>query len=413
MKTRRKFLRKGLIILLTLSLVFLATMGGAVSQAEEIHLGILLSLTGDLAEFSTSVLKAMRMAVDDINDAGGPLGKKIKLFVADEATDPEQAITGARKLISVNRVNAIIGPFSDGVLAIYSFCRGHEIPIISHWSGTTELDTIGGDYQFRTCPSDSFSGYVVGRFVHDDLGYKKIGMVILNTENYRSYALGIREQFEKLGGTIVSEIIVNPGQTSYRSALRDVHKAGPDLVYLGVGLDEAPIILKQWYQGDYPESLWLSDMMVQEKLFDLVGKEPVEGAYGAIIAPSLETVPYQIFSMKYEAYTGQKPEWYNENAYDAVNLYALAIEAAGEASGKAISENLRSVANAPGVVVHTFAEGAANLRLGYEINYEGASGSVDLDEFGNTGGGAVITKAENGEWVTIASLTAAEVLGVE
>jgi branched-chain amino acid transport system substrate-binding protein len=353
------------------------------------------------------------MTVEDINDTGGPLGEKIKLFIADEATDPEQAITGARKLVSVNKVNAIIGPFSDGVLAIYSFLRGHEIPVISQWSGSTELDTIGGDYQFRTCPSDSFSGYVVGRFVHDNLGYKKIGMVILNTENYRSYALGIREQFAKLGGTIVSEIIVNPGQTSYRSALRDVRKAEPDLVYLGVGLDEAPIILKEWYQGDYLEPLWLSDMMVQEKLFDLVGKEPIEGAYGAIIASPMETVPYQVFSMKYEAYTGQKPEWYNENAYDAVNLYALAIEAAGEASGKAIAESLRRVANAPGVVVHTFAEGAANLRLGYEINYEGASGSVDLDEFGNTGGGAVITKAKNGEWVTIASLTVAEVLGME
>lgn len=413
MKGRRRLLKKGTVVFVGLSLALLAAGGGVASQAEEVRLGILLSLTGDLAPYSKSVLEAMRMTVDDVNGAGGPLGRKIKVFVADEATDVEEAVTGARKLVSVNKVSTIIGPFSDGVLAIYPFCRDHEIPIISHWSGTTELDTIGGDYQFRTCPSDSFSGYVVGRYVHDNLGYNKIGMVILNTENYRSYAFGVKEQFEKLGGTVVADIVVNPGETTYRSALRDVRRNRPDLVYLGVGLDEAPIILKEWHQGGYPEPLWLSDMMVQEKLFDLVGSEPVEGAYGAIIASSMETVPYQIFAMKYEGHTGGKPEWYNENAYDAVNLYALAIEAGGQASGKAISENLRKVANPPGVVVHTFAEGAAHLRLGHEINYEGASGSVDLDEVGNTGGGAVIAKVENGEWITIASLTAAEVLGIE
>lgn len=413
MKDRIKWSRRALVVLLSLTMCLVGTMGTAVSQAEEVRLGILLSLTGDLAEFSVSVLKAMRMAVDDINSAGGPLGQEIKVFVADEATDAEQALTGARKLITVNKVNAITGPFSDGVLAIHPFCRDHEVPIISQWSGSTELDTIGGDYQFRTCPSDSFSGYVVGRFVYDNLGYTKIGMVILNTENYRSYAIGVKEQFEKLGGTVVADVTVNPGETTYRSALRDVLKTGPDLVYLGVGRDEAPIILREWYQGGYSQPLWVSDMLVQEKIFDLVGKEPLEGAYGSIIAPSLETVPYKIFAMKYKAYTGQEPEWYNENAYDAVNLYALAIEAAGEASGRAISENLRRVANPPGVVIHTFAEGAAYLRLGEEINYEGASGSVDLDEFGNTGGGAVIARVEDGEWVTIASLTAAEVLGIE
>lgn len=413
MKARTRYVRKGILILLSLSLGLLAPMMGAVGQAGEVRLGILLSLTGDLAEFSTSVLKAMQMTVDDINSAGGPLGEKIEVFVADEATDAEQAVTGARKLVSVNRVNAITGPFSDGVLAIYPFARDHQVPIISQWAGSTELDTIGGDYQFRTCPSDSFSGYVVGRFVYDNLGFRRIGMIILNSENYRSYATGIKEQFEKLGGVVVADVTVNPGETTYRSALREVIKARPDLVYLGVGRDEAPMILKDWYQGDYSQHLWLSDMLVQERIFDLVGEEPLEGAYGAIIAPSLETVPYQIFAMKYKGYTGQEPEWYNENAYDAVNLYALAIEAAGEASGKAISENLRRVANPPGVVVHTFAEGAANLRIGQEINYEGASGSVDLDEYGNTGGGAVIAEVKNGEWVTIASLTAAEVLGIE
>jgi len=410
---KKRLFKKGMGVYLVFAFVFLTFMGTSVVQSEEVRLGILLSLTGDLAPYSKSCLEAMRMTLNDINAAGGPLGQKIKEFVADEACDPQQALTGARKLVTVNKVNTIIGPFSDGVLAIYPFCKSQQIPVISHWSGTTELDTIGGDYQFRTCPSDSFSGYVVGRYVHDMLGYKTIGMIILNTENYRSYALGLRKQFEKLGGKIVAEVIVNPGQSTYGSAIREVHRAKPELVYMGVGLHEAPVILKEWYLSGYSEQVWLSDMLVQEKLVEMLGPDVLEGFYGGMTGVSTETVPFKIFAMKYKAFTGQEPEWYNENAYDAVNIYALAVEAAGKTSGKAIAENIRRIANPPGVVVHTFAEGAANLRLGNEINYEGASCSCDFDEYGNTGGGAVIGKYENGKFVTLQILTLREILGIE
>ncbi|TES85878.1 hypothetical protein E3J95_03385 [Candidatus Aerophobetes bacterium] len=394
------------VLIVCLSLIFALTLfAGVLPAEEEIPLGVLTSLTGPLAPQGKPDYDAMQMAVADINAAGGPLGRSIKIFAADTSTDVEKGIMGMRKLVTTNRVVTVIGPCSPIVLAIYDYAKSNQVPVISHWSGTTELNEMGGDYQFRTCPSDFFEGYVSAKFVNEK-GYQRIGLIVLNDEDLMSIGDGFSMQYKKLSGNdIVAKVVVNPDQTTYRSELREIYRKNPDLLFVALDFDTAVVVLKERYAAGYPGDVLLASNPVSVELIDLA-REAVGGVYGEVPAAPKGTEAYSIFEMKYRSFTkGKEPDIFTWNAYDAVNLFALAIEAAGEASGVAVSKNIHKVANPPGVVVHTFAQGAAHLRMGHDINYEGAAGPVDLDEFGNTGGSSAIQQVQNGKWIEIARVS--------
>lgn len=394
------------VLMVCLSLIFALTLfAGVLPAEEEIPLGVLTSLTGPLGPQGKPVYDSIQMTVADINAAGGPLGRPIKIFAADTSTDVEKGIMGMRKLVTTNRVVTVIGPCSPIVLAIYDYAKSNQVPVISHWSGTTELLTIGGDYQFRTCPSDFFEGYVSAKFVNEK-GYQKIGLIVLNDEDLMSIGDGFSQEYKKLSGDdIVAKVVVNPDQTTYRSELREIYRKNPDLLFVALDFDTAVVVLKERYAAGYPGDVLLASNPVSVELIDLA-REAVEGVYGEVPAAPKGTEAYSIFDMKYRSFTkGKEPDIFTWNAYDAVNLFALAIEAGGKASGVAVSENLHKVANPPGVVVHTFAQGAAHLRMGHDINYEGAAGPVDLDEFGNTGGSSAIQEVQNGKWIEIARVS--------
>jgi len=400
---KRNFFKK--VFVVCLGLIFALTLStGIILAEEEIPLGVLTSLTGPLGPQGQPVYDSIQMTVADINAAGGPLGQPIKIFAADTSTDVEKGIMGMRKLVTTNRVATVIGPCSPIVLALYDYAKSNQVPIISQWSGTTELNEIGGDYQFRTCPSDFFEGYVCAKFVSEK-GYQRVGLIVLNDEDLMSIGDGFSQQYKKLtGNEIVAKVVVNPDQTTYRSELREIYRENPDLLFVALDFDTAVVALKERYAADYPGDVLLASNPVSIELIDLA-REAVEGVYGEVPAAPKGTEAYSIFAMKYRSFTGREPDIFTWNAYDAVNLFALAIEAGGEASGVAVSENLHKVANPPGIVVHTFAQGAAHLRMGQDINYDGAAGPVDFDEFGNTGGSSAIQEVQDGQWVEIARVT--------
>jgi len=399
MLSRTKVVRTVLVVGLGLALLVGLSVG--VARAEEVRFGVLTSLSGPLGTEGKPCFETIQWTVEEINGFGGPLGMPIKLFVADTATDVERGITGARKLITMDRVINLIGPSSSIVVAIMKFAADNEVPVISHWSGSTRLSTSGGEYQFRTCPDDYFEGEVAARFMWDE-GFRKAAVITLDTEDTISISDALKKRFAAMGGEIVVDELVVGGQTTYRTAARKVLAKRPDVLFPAIDLDTFKIVYRELYEMGIPFTVLCASNAVQQATMDIVGADALEGVYGEKPANALESPAYTIFEQKYvEHMEDGMVGWFTPNMYDAVNLMALAVESAGEATGKGISENIRKVANPPGIKVYSYAEGLAHLLRGNEINYEGASGSCDFDEFGNVLGYARIQQAKGGQWVDV------------
>ncbi len=404
MYKRSRVFRTVSILGLGLALMVGLTLGMA-GAADEIRFGSLTSLTGPLGTEGTPCFETVQWTIEEINKFGGPLGIPIKLYVVDTATDVERGIAGARKLISVNRVINLIGPSSSIVVAIMKFAADNEVPIMSHWSGSTRLTTSGGKYQFRTCADDYFEGYVAARFAVDK-GFKRVAVMTLDTEDTISIAQAFKKKFEAMGGEVTVDVPVLSGQTTYRAAVRKIMATKPDMLFPAVDLDTFAIVYRELYEMGLDFTVLAPSNPIVQGTMDLIGADILEGVYGEKPANAIGSPAYALFEKLYFENMGEETggvtvSWFTPNTYDAVNIMALAIEAAGEATGKGISENMRNVANPPGIKVYGYGEGLAHLLRGHEINYEGASGSCDFDEYGNVLGNSRIVQAQGGNWVDV------------
>lgn len=388
MNKKKTLLKKMLVVSLSFMLVMGICAGCSQAAEEEIRIGVIVALSGPLSPYGPDWLNAGELAVEDMNRLGGCFDRKIKLFVEDSETDVEEGIKAAKKLVPINKVVAIYGPTSGVVVGIMDYCEGNKVPVISGVSGSSRLDKTGGIYQYRTAPSDSYEGLVNGAFVYKELGIKEVGLITLNEEGTLSVARCFVEAYRKLGGRVLEEVIVNPGQATYMSSIELAFKSKPEAVLVSADMDVTAVIIKEWRRAGYGGKLVCgSDVSDSKEFVDLAGRRNLEGVYYTFIASDPNTIPFQIFQTKFRAFTGRELGYGAANCYDAMALYLLALEAAGEASGEAIAKNIRRVANPPGMVVHTIEEGKAALMLGKEIDYEGASGPCDFDEYGNVAGG--------------------------
>lgn len=395
--------RSGFLFALVLSFFFLFGQPGASlakesSTGDPIPIGILVPYSGEMAAFGQYVYKAAMLATEEINQAGGPLNREIKLFTEDSESSVEQGIRGARKLITVNGVLAINGPVSTVVTAILQFAKENNVVVTSPYSGSTKLDRIGGQYQFRTCPSDNFDGKASAQMLWDE-GFKKIAILHANDEGRTSIAEAMQSEFERIGGKVVAMVPFSGQKSMYLAELKKAFKNQPEALFLAAGQESGPTIINDWDQRGYGKHLMVTADLAIPEFFNLVQPEVAEGILGEIPISQKDTDEFIRFSKKWkQAYDSEAGGAFQANAYDAQIILALAIEAAGEASGKAIAENYRAIATPPGKKVNSFAQGVQELRKGNDINYEGASGPCDFDAYGNVSGSYACLKAVNGKW---------------
>ncbi len=388
MSKKRTFLTKMLVV--SLSFMLAVGVSASISQAaeEEVRIGAIVALSGPLSPYGPDWLNAAELAIEDMNRMGGVFGRQVRLFVEDSETDTEEGVKAARKLIPINKVIAIYGPTSGVVVGIMDYAEKNKVPVISGVSGSSRLDKTGGVYQYRTAPSDSYEGLVNAAFILEELGAKEAVLITQNDEGTLSVARGFKEAYENQGGRILEEVVVNAGQATYMSSIDLAFKSNPKVVLVSADMDVTSVIIREWRRAGYGGKLVCgSDVSDSKQFVDLVGPRNLEGVYYTFIASDPDTIPFQIFQAKFRNFTGRELGYGAANCYDAMAIFLLALEAAGEASGEAMAKNMRRVANPPGVVVGTIEEGKAALMLGKEINYEGASGPVDFDEYGNVAGG--------------------------
>ncbi|MFB3738157.1 MAG: ABC transporter substrate-binding protein [Candidatus Velamenicoccus archaeovorus] len=374
--------------------------GGSSSDAgpKDLTVGLLVPLTGPLGSWGADWQRAYQLAADEINESGLlPGGGEVKVVVEDEGGNPEQAIRAATKMIQVNHVAAILGPTSDTIIALNQLASSNQVPVVSPAAGTVRLDTVGGEWLFRTYPSDSAEGVAVATYFREQ-GLQTAALMAENQESPQGIVKVFGETFKDGGGTIADETTFDSGQSSYEAELQNALGSDPELLYLAAGEESARTILRELSQAGFSGQLGLNGDLTSKPFLKDVGADLLEGACSGQATPDTSIPEYQRFKQMWEAAYDSEPYVTISNAYDSMIIVALAAVAAGSNTGEAIQSQLVEVTNAPGDEVHTFADGAKALEDGSQIDYQGASGPLDFNDSGTSPLPFTVYCVQGGSW---------------
>ncbi|MGF7158751.1 branched-chain amino acid transport system substrate-binding protein [Rhodoligotrophos appendicifer] len=364
----------------------LAGSGAAFAQgAQPFRLGALNSITGAGGAYGPGMLEAIKIAMTQVNDAGGAAGRKFELFAEDDQTKPDAAVLAVKKLVEINRVEAVVGIWPSSVQLA-------TLPI-TNAAGITSFNTCGApeiemvdkeDLVWQFYASNKMIGRVFAE-VAKARGFKNPAVLAYNNSTMVAQAEYFRKTWEEGGGKVGEFIVYEPNQTSYRTELDRALATKPDIVVLSSYTPDVTILLKEWYQSGAENKFITPGWAVTQKVADILGPEISSQITTISNVPASNNDAYAKFVDAFKKVTGTEPEMFAACAYDMVIVLALAIELAGPtATPKEIASKIRSVTNAPGTKVSTFIEGRDLLKKGEEIDYEGASSSLEFGEFGNT-----------------------------
>lgn len=374
--------------------------GGSGASGGTVKLGILVDLTGELGSFGGPWQKTMELARDEINQEGGlPGDAKIETIPDDAKTDTQVAVQAGRKMISQD-VQAILGPSSGPMVALAPLAKRSKVPLVSEAAGTVELNELGGDYVFRTVASDNSDGLAIAKFLSDKKA-ERVGLLVQNEESTLSPAETFRTEFEKSGGEVAASVTFNPKQSSYRSEIQKLLSADPSWIVCACGQQSGVTILRQADSAGYKGDWMVTADIITPEAIKSVGPEIMEGVYGEVASADESLPAYKRLQKAYKDEFGDEVYPFGANAYDAMILVGLAMVAADGTSGEDINSKIVDVSGPPGKQVGTYAEGVEALKAGDDIDYEGASGPVNLDETGSASNPYSIQQVTDGKWKQI------------
>lgn len=379
--------RRQLLATMASATLLASTRDGFTQTTSSFRIAAFNPITGAGAPYGAGMQKIILAAVDEVNAAEGAGGRKIEVVAEDTQTDPQAAVLAAKKLIEINKVQALVGIWSSGVaLATIPLANDADI-LLMCTSGAPEItspkvNSKGLVYRFNTT-GDGFGRAIAEACARE--GFKRPATMAYNNASALGIVEGFRKDWEKKGGKVVGAVVYEPNQPSYRSELQKVLAAKPDVIVMGSYLPDTTIILREWFQTGETQKWILAGQAAGPDLVKAIG---VEASEGLLVVNSITNEGSTAFSQYDSAYRKVMNQpgianIYAAMAWDMVVVLALAMEAAGPNSNPAaISAKIREIANPPGKQVSSFAEGKQALKSG-KVNYDGASSSLDFNNFGD------------------------------
>jgi branched-chain amino acid transport system substrate-binding protein len=347
--------------------LLLTVLFSGVGFAEEtIKVGAIFPLSGPIAVYGEGFLKAVTLAIDDINAKGGVNGKSLELVYEDGKGTAQDSISALRKLINIHKLPVVFGPAaSSNFLAVAPVAEENKTVLIGAESAAPAI-TDAGEYIFRVFPSDKLQGKGLAKLALD-LGYQEVALMYINND----WGVGLKgvfvEDFTKAGGTILEEVPFDEGKTDYRTELLKIAKQQPKAVVCPIYVQEAAVLFKQAYQLGIT-SKWLTGSAAKNaKLIELAG-EAAEGIIGTYPTYPQATPEHQYFEKLWREKYNTDPAIFTAFNWDMVHITAKAIEAGGY-TADGIREALYKVSK----------------------GYKGATGDKTFDENGDVG-------SEYGAW---------------
>jgi branched-chain amino acid transport system substrate-binding protein len=330
-----------------LALLFAGT--GALAS-EPVRIGFFMSMTGRDASFGEASLNGARLAVDTLNAAGGVLGRPIELVVEDDRSLAGEAATAAKKLISRDRVVALVGECSSArTLEAAPIAQASGIPLVTPASTSPRVTQVG-DAIFRVCFIDPFQGDVIATFARRRLGLRRAALLVDSTA---PYSVGLADYFSRrftaLGGEIVASQKYAGADSDFRAQLTAIRAAHPDALFLPGYYVAAGLVARQARDLGLHATLLGGDGFEAPQLLE-IGGDALEGAYYSThFAVENTGALSRAFVEAYRRIHGGPPNGLAALTYDAVRIIADAISRAGTTERAALRRALSSTRDFPGV----------------------------------------------------------------
>jgi branched-chain amino acid transport system substrate-binding protein len=319
------------------------------STTGDILVGMYGSLTGDGASFGQSSVEGAQLAVEEVNNAGGVLGgRKIRLLVEDDQSRPEEASNAVTKLITQDRVVAVLGEVaSRRTLAAAPVAQKFRIPMITPAS-TNERVTQVGDYIFRVCFIDPFQGEVLAKFAYNDLKARTVAVL---RDTAQDYSVGLTEAIQKtftaLGGRVLDPVSYGSGDADFRAILTQVRARKPDAIFATGYYPEAAIIVRQARELGMNMPILGGDGWVGDALKN--GREALKNTFISNHYSGENPDPVvQNFRKAYREKFNREPDSIAALGYDAAKVLADSITRAGSTEGPKLRDAI-AAANVKGV----------------------------------------------------------------
>lgn len=367
------------------------------SKEKALKLGTLAPTTGDLSSIGQNWPTAVKLAIDTINECGGVNEAPVSLTTEDSQTDPSAGSSAMTKLAEVDRVAGVVGAFASSVSGaavdvavrnkVMMVSPGSTSPVFTERAETGEFN----GYWARTAPPDTYQSQALAALAQKQ-GFKNVSTVAINNDYGVGFEKQFVEAFKKTGGNIVGKPVRHdPKAATLDSEAKAAFGKKPDAVAAVLYAETGSVLLKSAFEQGLSDgvTVLLTDGVYSDDFIRQVGKT-ADGK--SIIAGALGTVPgangkaLEEFTALWNEKTKKELTAYVPHNWDATVLMMLAAEASDANTGEGIKSKILEVANAPGKEVSDACEAMELVRQGEDINFQGASGNVDIDKNGDVVG---------------------------
>lgn len=314
---------------------------GSGAAAGDIVIGHYASMTGNTAHFGQDTDKAARLAADQINEAGGVLGRKLKVVTLDTRGDGADAANAVTRLIDVEHATAILGEVASSLsLQGGPIAQRRKVPMVSPSSTNPKVTQIG-DYVFRVCYIDPFQGKVMAQFARNTLKLDKVA-ILKDVKN--DYSKGLADAFQKafvaLGGSIAAEQSYSAGDTDFSAQVTAIKGSPAQAIWVPGYYSEVASIARTAQRLGVKLPLLGGDGWDAPELFGIAG-DSLDGSYFSNhFAPDQASPKAQKFVADFTAKYGQAPTGLGALGYDGVLVIADAIKRAGSAEPSKLRDAL-------------------------------------------------------------------------
>ncbi len=359
------------------------------SFGETVKLGIIFGYTGPIESLTPDMAKASELAISEVNKSGKFMSgnTKIKGVRADSTcVDAAAATAAAERLVTSDKVNAIVGADCSGVTTaiLQNVAMSNGIVMISPSATSPALSTLPDNgLFFRTAPSDARQGEIVAKILIEK-GHKKAAMTFTNNDYGKGLAESIKKNYQSMGGKITISASHEDGKADYGAEVSALAQAGGDILIVAGYLDQGGkgIIQGSLDAGAF-DKFFLPDGMIGDSLPKAIGPD-LNGSIGSI--PGTDSPGAKKFASLAKS-SGFKAGPFSQESYDAAALIILAMQSAKSTKSKDLKNHVMGVANAPGEKIYPgeLAKGIDLLKKGKQIDYVGAS-AVELIGGGESSG---------------------------
>lgn len=350
------------------------------AAGDTIKVGASFELTGNVANYGKAILSGAKMAIDEVNEKGGVNGKKLTLVESDNKSEPSESGNSVTKLVTQDRVVAIIGPATSGCVAASApITTANKVPQIAPSATAPAITMDNGkvrDYMFRACFIDPFQGQVMAKFADNTLKVKNVAILY---DSSSDYSKGLADVFQKTleskGGAVVAKEAFLSKDLDFKAALTKIKATNPEAIYVPGYYEEVSKIIKQAREIGINVPLLGSDGWESPKLAEIAGKDALHDCYYVSAFSAQDQDPsVQKFIKDYKAKYQKDPDIFAMQGYNAGLVLADALKRSNNATGEKLAKAIAETKDLP----------IASGKLTYDANHNPIMSALIISLDGGT-----------------------------